>query len=137
MIGMIRVGNKSLKSRSSNSSPAPHNEPLFTIKVTHMKLLRRRHRRCHLWPHTEALHKVTKNWSKPRNLTTTSVMKLRLFNTQSAPCTKEKLPHLFLTMRNLSTPPGCGVNCSMEITFHVLMMLPILTTLTLPHPSSP
>jgi len=33
MIGMIRVGNKSLKSRSSNSSPAPHNEPLFTIKV--------------------------------------------------------------------------------------------------------
>jgi len=35
MIGMIRVGNKSLKSRSSNSSPAPHTgtEPLFTIKV--------------------------------------------------------------------------------------------------------
>jgi len=33
MIGMIRVGNKSLKSRSSNSSPTPHNEPLFTIKV--------------------------------------------------------------------------------------------------------
>merc|ERR1719348_2104026 len=36
---MIRGGNKSLKSRSSNSSPAPHNEiiihnePLFTIKV--------------------------------------------------------------------------------------------------------
>jgi len=35
MIGMIRVGNKSLKSRSSNSSPAPqtYTEPLFTIKV--------------------------------------------------------------------------------------------------------
>lgn len=32
MIGMIRVGNKTPRSRSSNS-PTPHNEPIFTITV--------------------------------------------------------------------------------------------------------